>query len=253
MDQPTDPTTVPSASTGVYDLPEDRRDRILAYGRALFEAKAAGVAGAGIENAQRFLDHVIRQRVVDALDDDRWAARVQEMDTDTAGWQRRIADRAPRALRRIAEPSTTSAAAVHIIRRGMTLPTEQRRALADRYDEVVDRDIERAAELLPSVVQPHMASLQWRSADFLKKVPHMQEFRKVAMGHPAAIQAAAAATFAGDRLPPPIRAALLGPWAEVVDYDPSILEGAWTAEADDLRADFTTIDPWAWDEADEAF
>jgi hypothetical protein len=250
MDASTSPSQTPSPSTGIDDIPGDRRERILSYLDALLAGKEAGVCGEPIGHRQRFIDHVVRQRVADAHDDARWARRCAEMDDDERAWQRRIADRGTRGLTRLVTPSTTGSAAARVLRRAKALSDDQRERLIARYDEILSRDIDRATELLPELAdcQPYMASIQWRSAEMLKAAPNIAAFRKLARTHPAAVQAAGLATFAGDLLPRPARAVLLGAWAEVVDDDPSVVEDAWTDAADDIRLDIASLDPSAFND-----
>jgi folylpolyglutamate synthase/dihydropteroate synthase len=243
----------PSVSTGVYDLPTDRKDRILAYVGALIEAKSAGVAGEAVHHMQGFVDQVTRQRVSDAGVDARWPGRLREMESDEAAWLTRIGDRAPRALAKMTDAAPTAAATVRLLREARNLTSEQRQQLADCWDEAVTRDIERVEELLPSIVQPTFASLRRRAFDVVREVPKYDEFHQVAQNQSSAVYAAAAASFAGDRLPPSLRAILHGPWAAIVDDDPTELAGAWTDEADDLRADFTNLDSDAWRDPSESF
>lgn len=243
----------PSASTGVYDLPTDRRDRILAYVGALIDAKSAGVAGDAVHHMQGFVDQVTRQRVSDAGVDARWPGRLREMESEEAAWLTWIGDRAPRALAKMSVTAPTAATTARLMREARALTSEQRQKLADCWDETVTRDIERVEELLPSIVQPAFASLRRRAFDVVQDVPKYEEFRHIAQNESSAVYAAAAASFAGDHLAPSLRAILHGPWAAIVDGDPTELAGAWTDEADDLRADFTNLDPHAWSDPSESF
>lgn len=243
----------PSASTGVYALPGDRKDRILAYVGALIEAKTAGVAGEAVHHMQGFVDQVTRQRVSDAGVDSRWEGRLREMESDEAAWLTRIGDRAPRALAKMWVAAPTAAAAVRLIRQARTLTSEQRQKLADCWDESMTRDLERVEELLPSIVRPALATLRVRAFDVVRETPKYGEFHKIARDESSAVYGAAAALFAGDRLAPSLRAILHGPWAAIVDDDLTELAGAWTDEADDLRADFTSLDPDAWIDPMDSF
>ncbi|MGK2852266.1 MAG: hypothetical protein ACSLFN_15345 [Candidatus Limnocylindrales bacterium] len=253
MDQATNPEIYPSPSTGIDEIPATRKERILQFVHAALAAKEAGVAGEPIRHVHGFVDQVTRQRVADARNDVRWPARLAEMDSDEASWTMRIADRAPRALMRKPDAAPAAAAAMRLIRRAGGLSSDERQLLADSWDETVLRDIDRTQELLPSLVQPELASLRWRAFAAVRDVPSADEFRRVAQHQSTAVYAAAAAIFAGDRLSPPLRAILLGPWAAVIDGDPTELEAAWSDEADDLRSDFTTLDPAAWTDPSESF
>lgn len=78
---------VPSADTGLYDLPDEQADRIGRYLRALFDAKEAGVLGAAINYPQSYINKVTAQRVTAAVAGGRsWADRLAEMDRDERAW-----------------------------------------------------------------------------------------------------------------------------------------------------------------------
>jgi hypothetical protein len=252
MDQTT--TAIhPSAATGIDTLPTDRQERILRYVDAAIAAKDAGVDGAPIRYPQSFVDQVARQRVVNARGGADWPACVAEMDADEAAWATRIAARAPRALAKSPTNAPAAGAATRLLRRADTLTPEQRGQLTECWEATILRDADRAQELLPTLVQPHFASLRFRALEAVGELRHAEQLRSIAGAQSKAVQAAALATFAGDRLAAPLRAVLLGPWAAVVEGDPTELEAAWSDDADDLRSDFTTLDPDAWSDPRDCF
>lgn len=236
----------PSSHTGIDAVAPDQRDRILRYVDAVVAAKAAGVAGDEIRYPQAFVDRIVHERVKDAATPSTWAGRVREMDAEEAAWKLRIADRLARAVMRELTPGPAAAEACRIVKRAGRLTDDEARRLDEVWSDAVVRDADRVADLVPGIVQPDMGSLRWRALTLVEDLPARNRLDQILVGQPHEVMDAATAAFASDILPAPLYAILMGPWAAVIDGDDSVLGQAWTDEADDLRADISTIDVTAW-------
>jgi hypothetical protein len=236
---------VPGTSTGLYQLPDEQAGRIVHYLAALYLAKDAGVLGNDIRYPQAYVDKVTSQRVADARAGGQgWADRCAEMDRDEAAWAVRTADHATRAVGRNLTMAdiTRDEAALAIAARARTLDAATLERLDERRSAVVVRDEARAQELTRERVDPQMASLRGRAFRHLSSRSEAYErARRLFADLPAAAADAAIAVSVWDDLGGPERSLLYGPWAEVVEGDPLILEGAWSGAADRLRAQWLDL------------
>lgn len=231
---------IPSADTGLYELPDDQGERIGRYVRALFEAKNAGVVGDAVRHPRAFVDKVVKQRVADAtIGGKAWKDRCTEMDRDEQAWATRIADHNLRRVGRGLSPTgdTGGEAALAIAHRSQILDAATLRRLEERDLEIIERDERRTEDLTLHRIDPTMASIRARAFRRLRSAsPAYGRARALFVDLPAGAQEAAIALSVWDELDPAERAILYGPWAEIVDGDPAVAEEAWTESADRARS-----------------
>lgn len=241
----------PSSKTAIDTIQPDRREAILAYVDALQQAIDAGVAAGGIKSMQAYLDTAVATRVQDARDDERWAKRSTEMDRDIARWAVRDVDHQARAVKRDPVVLGASKGVVELLSTARRLPYEDVETLEAVWRAAGERDCDRVEILLPRIAQPWYASLRYRAVTKARRLEGYAQLRLMLCDLPGGAQHAALALLGKEVLSQPEHAILYGPWAEVVEGDPSVLDWAWTAAADELRADFRAVPVEAWQDASD--
>jgi hypothetical protein len=241
----------PSHATGVYELPDEQRELIRSYVDALLVAKAAGVAGEGIQSPQRYIDKVVSARVADArTGGEVWQRRRDEMAKEMSDWQVRMRDRGVRELAVAADRSRASAA-LEIRRIARDLDRARMDALCARRQDVRDRDKRRMRELFPGLQQPELASLDPKARGAAMRVPGADSLLRAYAMEEYPVTDAALAKFAQDALPRPYFAILYGAWAATVEGDEALMEEAFGDEAEQFRSNFLEIPQQAWEPAED--
>lgn len=112
--------------------------------------------------------------------------------------------------------------------------------------QAFERDKGRAEGLLPNIRRPELATLTRRAMEAVEELDGYHQLLRMTAGLPQAAVDAAIAAFGAQVLTEPEYAMLAGPWAEVVDDDPAVLDAAFSEAADRIRADFRRIPVEAW-------
>lgn len=227
----------PSPATGIGRLKDHQQELLLDYVNAAVAAKNAKVHGDELISAQRFVDALVTRRLADALDPDRWPELARAMQLEMNQWQRRIADHARRDTRP-ADPGVVGGRlASDILLRARTATSAQLAEMERLRSERDAREIAEIRAVWPDVVRPDRCTMAARG---LQRVIQMHDWDHVmarAGKQPRAVKEALAGAYGGENLPRPMHAALLGPWAAVMDDDPSLLRSAAGREATRLHRD----------------
>lgn len=108
------------------------------------------------------------------------------------------------------------------------------------------RDLSRTEGLLPEIRRPELATLTRRATEKIAELDGQEQLLAMTTGLPQAAVDAALALFGVQVLTEPEHAILFGPWAEVMDDDPGVLDAAFSETADRIRADFRLVPLAAW-------
>jgi hypothetical protein len=241
----------PSIETGIGDITPQQRELLLDYLAALMEAKAAGVAGEAVKVPQRYIDHVARERIADASDPMRWAERDREMRLEMEHWRLRIADHRRRQARQN-DPGVTGGSDVVVLLDRIEAATREQLDEVERVaSELREFEIREIRELWPDARRPDMATLARRGVQRTKDMVRYDLLQRQMTPFRIGVRYALVGAFAGEQLPPLMRAALLGPWVAVMDGDRSLVDAARSSEARRMRRDLLTFPKEALETAEE--
>lgn len=147
--------------------------------------------------------------------------------------------RGPASMGRTEEP-------LRLIARAHRLTFDELDLLDLAAARTFDRDRARAEGLLPNIRRPELATLTRRATEKVAELDGYDQLLGMTAGLSQAAVDAASALFGAQVLTEPEHAILFGPWAEVVDDDPGVLDAAFSEAADRIRSDFRWIPVEAW-------
>lgn len=136
--------------------------------------------------------------------------------------------------------------ALRLVHRALRLTIDDVDLLDVAADRAFERDKGQAERLLPNVRRPELATLTRRALETIAEIDGYHQLLAMTAGLPQAAVDAALAVFGVRVLAEPEYAMLVGPWAEVMDDDPRVLDGAFSEAADRIRADFRLVPLVAW-------
>lgn len=231
----------PQDHSGFHLLSESQQELFLDYVNAAVVAKKAKVHGQELITAQGFVNALVSRRLADALDPARWPDLARAMQLEMNQWQRRMADHARRDTRP-ADPGVVGGRlASDILLRARTATSAQLAEMERLRSERDSREIAEIRVLWPDVVRPDRCTMAARG---LQRVIQMHDWDRVmarAGKQPRAVKEALAGAYGGENLLRPMHDALLGPWAAVMDNDPSLLRYAAGKEATRLHRDLRDL------------
>ena len=136
--------------------------------------------------------------------------------------------------------------ALRLVHRALRLTIDDVDLLDVAADRAFERDRAWTEGLLPNIRRPEMATLTRRAMEKVEELDGYHQLVAMTAGLPQSAVGAALAAFGAQVLAEPEYAILFGPWAEVVDDDPDILDAAWSEAADRIRSDFRLVPLEAW-------